>query len=277
MKKIFVLFIPVFLLWGEEESSSHVQVSSLEQIEILEEDIFEGQTNFYEEQADISESFSDQAAIHEQVDFQDKVAQRDQDLSQVDLDCLIVKELKGIALIDNPVDMKRNIDDLEDVEYVNFHPPAPSAEKLKNNLLYFIGKPITIRLLNELRQDVTKFYHDRGYPLVGVSVPSGQDITDGRIFVLILVAQVGEVKAEGAQHFSNDWLKKQITLKPGDDIRTAPLLEDLARLNNNPFRTVDMIYEKGDSLAETNILLRTQDVDPWRLYTGYEYTGNIIG
>jgi len=183
--------------------------------------------------------------------------------------------LKEIILVDAPEKILtgKYYGD-ESVVIENFD--VPNEEKLKNRLEAYIGEPITISLLDEIRDRIVNFYHDEGYPLVGVSAPAGQDISGGKVYIMILIGKLKEVKARGAKYFSNEKIAEEISLKPGDEITLKPLLDDISWLNQNPFRSVQLVYEKGPSLGQTDIVLVTEDRKPWRLYAGYLNTGNII-
>ena len=140
----------------------------------------------------------------------------------------------------------------------------------------FIGQPVTMCLLDEIRYTIEDYYRCEGFPLVGVRIPAGQNITDGSLYVVVLVGQLGNVCVTEMKWFSEQHIADQISLYPGDQIQTAPLVGDLRWINRNPFLTTTLAYEKGEGLCQTNIELITQDRFPLRLYGGYENNGNIV-
>lgn len=152
----------------------------------------------------------------------------------------------------------------------------PNCESFRFTMKRFLNRPLTMEMIEQIQSETVQYYRDQGFPLVGVLVPAGQDITDGSIHVVITVAKLETVKGEGARWFSNEKIARGITLQPGDDIRTAPLLSDISWLNNNPFRSVSLVYEKGAGAGETDIVAVTKDRFPLRVYSGYQNTGNII-
>jgi len=200
-----------------------------------------------------------------------------------DKDKVLVKELKEIVLIDNPTkidqnpksEMKNLFQDEDYAIYIDKF-SIPKSQDLIELLRPYFGKPITINNLFIIRTLITEHYRKFGYPLVGVSVPAPQNIREGKIYVLVLIGKLGDVKVKNATWTSNKLIYKSIRTKPGEDIISNQMIEDLAWINNNPFRSVDLFYEKGITLSETNVVLDVNERFPIRAFGGYEYTGNII-
>ena len=151
---------------------------------------------------------------------------------------------------------------------------VPDREQLEEDMGSLLGRAVTIDYLKEIKHAVVRYYRSCGYPLVAVSIPAGQDITDGVIFVRVEVATLGKVKVEGARYFSEEHLKKQVSLHEGDKIASSVVIADLTWLNNNPFRLVNIFYEQGDALGQTDLVLEVHDRFPLRIYGGYQNSGN---
>lgn len=137
----------------------------------------------------------------------------------------------------------------------------------------YLGKPVSMRLLNELVRDVILFYRGQDRPVVDVSIPSNQEITNGVIQILITEAKVGRVIVQGSQFFDDDVLLKQPFISPGDPVFESELSKDLQWLNRNPFRKVDLKLTPGENRGETDVVFNVEDDLPWRIYSGYEDTG----
>lgn len=135
-----------------------------------------------------------------------------------------------------------------------------------------LGGPLTIGELNQVTSEVVRYYRRHDRPVVDAIVPE-QDVTGGVVQVVVLEGRAGEVTAEGNRHFTSERLVGKVRLSPGDPISEQRLLEDLAWINNNPFRRVDLIFQRGDELGETDLVLYTQDRYPFRPYAGYDNTG----
>ena len=47
-------------------------------------------------------------------------------------------------------------------------------------------------------------------------------------------------------------------------------------INENPFRSTQLIYEPGPQVGTTDVTLVTKDRFPLRIYGGHQNTGNIM-
>lgn len=138
-----------------------------------------------------------------------------------------------------------------------------------------LGRSVTLRALNELARDVVLHYRRHGRPVVDARVPE-QNISTGTVQLVVLEGRLGRARAEGNRRFSAEQITGGLRLRPGEIIRTDALLEDLAWINQNPFRSVDVVFARGTNPGETDLILRTRDRFPLRVYTGYEDTGNAL-
>src|SRR5438876_2769650 len=81
------------------------------------------------------------------------------------------------------------------------------------------------------------------------------------------------VENEGKVWFKDELIRSQVRLKPGDQVDSKKLLADLDWLNRNPFRQVDVRFEQGKQLGQSDVILRVEDRVPFRVYGGYEDSG----
>ncbi len=157
----------------------------------------------------------------------------------------------------------------------------PSGHKIldtddfRNEMDYFLGKPLTLTLTNDLRRAVVAYYKKKDRPVVRVVVPE-QDVTEGKIQVLVLVGTLGKITVEGNKYFGRDNFTREIRLRDGEEIRGDKLLADLKWLNKNPFRNLNMVYAPGEGESETDIHLKVKDRFPVRFYAGFEDSGNDV-
>jgi len=138
-----------------------------------------------------------------------------------------------------------------------------------------VGAPLTMGGLNGILREVVAHYRDSGRPVVDVVVTE-QDITSGVVQLAVVEAALGEVRAEGAKHFKAERLAGQVRLRPGGPIESSILMADLAWLNQNPFRSVDLVYTPGVADGQTDVVLRIDDRFPMRVYGGWENSGNAL-
>jgi len=181
--------------------------------------------------------------------------------------------LKGIVFYDTP-DTK--LEDFCMLEGVQLKMNVIDEQKFIDAMSRFLQQPFSAETIQDLKREVIHFYQKRGFPIIGVFVPAGQDIACGTVSVLILVGKLGSVHAEGARYFSNEKIASKLRIKPGEIIQSAPINQDLVWINQNLFRSTSLIYEPGNALGETNITLVTKDRVPIRVYGGFENTGNPL-
>lgn len=145
----------------------------------------------------------------------------------------------------------------------------------RNSLGTFLGKPLTEGSLTTLRATVWVSCRAQDHPLVIVSLPE-QDITEGIITLHVTTATLGIVETRGNKWFDSTLLTSQIRFHHGDELTGATLREDIEWLNSNPFREVNLLMRSGSRPGTTDLLLDVTDRIPFRVYTGYEDSGNDL-
>lgn len=131
-----------------------------------------------------------------------------------------------------------------------------------------MGRPITIALLQQLSTEVVLAYRRAGRPLADAAVPE-QNISNGTVQVVILEAHLGQVRVEGNRHFSAERMLAVMRTRPGEPLYAGTLFSDLDWLNRNPFRRIDLVYERGRDLSTTDVILRVTEQRPWTVFAGY--------
>ena len=147
--------------------------------------------------------------------------------------------------------------------------PAGLAESLETA---YIGQEVTLARLQELTTGIIKAYRASDYPLVDVYLPE-QDITHGKIQLIVREAVLGQVVVEGATNSKPDKLIRQIRIAPGERINSRKLEADVEWLNEIPGRRIDLIYERGQADGTSDLVLKTDDLRPIQAYAGYANTG----
>lgn len=136
----------------------------------------------------------------------------------------------------------------------------------------FIGRPLTMARLGEITRAVVGHCRDRDHPLIDVVVPE-QDVDNGVLQLAVVEFKLGQIRVEGNNWFASEVLAGEVRLKPGDPIIGSRLLVDQTVLNENPFRQVDVIYERGRDAGSTDLVLKTVDRLPLHVYAGYDDAG----
>jgi hemolysin activation/secretion protein len=187
-------------------------------------------------------------------------------------DSQLLPKLKGLVFVSSPADVRgKGVFGVVGVKADGI--PLLQKEEFQTIVAKYLGQPLTLNDLNDLVHDVIIYYKNHDRPIVDVSVPE-QDITSGDIQIVAVEGRLGKVRVEGNHWFSTSDLAGDIRLHPNDPISGRIVSSDATWLNANPFRQVDLVYAPGDKPGTTDIVLKTQDRFPLRVYTGYENTGN---
>lgn len=193
-------------------------------------------------------------------------------MSSANENAQLLSSLVGLVFVNSPDEVKAS--GVSGVQGVQANTDdvlaSPEFDKLASK---YIGQPVTLTSLKELNRDVVAFYAEHDFPVVDVVIPA-QDITGGDVQLVVIKGHVGKVTAEGNKHFSDKLLTSMIREHPGDVVRQSKMASDIAWLNHNPFRHVDLVYARGEQPGDTDIILQTKDRFPLRVYGGYEDSGN---
>lgn len=155
---------------------------------------------------------------------------------------------------------------------VQIDPEVPAPEHLRAILEEYVGEPASMGLLADLARDIVESWRDSDYPIVDVYFPE-QNVTEGKIQIVVKEAVLGEVRVEGTKHTRPEYLRKQLRIDSGDRINQRSLSNDLEWLNYNPIRTVNLIYEKGKEDGTSDIVLLTEEQNSLSFYSGFANTG----
>lgn len=136
----------------------------------------------------------------------------------------------------------------------------------------YLGQPLSYRLIGQIESDITGFYRDNGRSLVQVTVPP-QEVTSGVIQVNVNTFVLEETAVQGAVAGAQGYVESQIRVKPGQEVNTATLLDDVNWLNLNPFRHVSVVFEPGGSANSTRLTLQVQNGRPYSAYAGVSNSG----
>ena len=182
--------------------------------------------------------------------------------------------LFSLVFVSNPDDMAPGNDTgggviLKDVD-------IPKKKDFKKRMDPFLGRPINLHLMTEIRKEVVLYYREHRIPMVEAIIPSEQDITDGRLYVVILRGKLGKVRVDGGSDALKEKLQKCIRSQKGEMIDARKMQDDLEWLNKDPFRSVDLIYERGEKLSSTDAILKVKEKIPFSVYSGYENSGYQI-
>ncbi len=185
----------------------------------------------------------------------------------------IVEEIQGILLIPNQDYVGYcNTKHICGLEVHDVCVPG-GLECLQEELEpYFMGQPLSEKLLSFLKEQIVLYYRDHDRPVVAVYVPE-QEILNGVIQIVVMEGCVGQIACSGNRWFPSLNYEIFLRLGPGNAITADTLLTDVAWLNRNPFRDVDVVFTPGCDPGTTNIELVICDRCPLQVYGGIDNTG----
>ena len=185
---------------------------------------------------------------------------------------VLVDHLNGIFLVSDPKQVSRDgVVGHRSVEPGNV--ALAKGSDFEAAIQPYLGQPVTMKSLAELTRSIVAFFRDHDRPVVNVFVPE-QSITSGYVQVVVVISRVEKLDATGAHYFSNSFLRSEVRLRPEDEVSGSELNSDLNWINRNPFLQSDVLMAPGTAPGTTDLLLRTQDRFPLRVYTGFEDSGN---
>ena len=189
---------------------------------------------------------------------------------------VLIKELKGIIVVDHK---DKIVKEPADVAGILVDPSSDltlaRGYGVQSIMQRYIGQEISIRKLNEMSRDIVIFYGNCGQPVVDVSIPP-QDVTRGVIQVIITEARIGKIVVKGGCYFDPGILACNTWLRSGTRIYESCLRRELTYFNQNPFYSVGLDLEEGDSPGTTDVVFSIKDQYPWRHYISYEDTGTRL-
>ena len=154
-----------------------------------------------------------------------------------------------------------------------FGGPTAQNAALRNLLTKYVGQPLSFLLLSRIQTDITRFYRDNGRSLVSVTVPQ-QDITGGVVQVNVTAFRLATTNIEGADPATAAFLTRQVRLRPGQEVDTDRLLDDVNWLNQNPFRHVSVEFAPGQAPGSTDLTLQVRTGRTWSGYAGMSNAGS---
>ena len=185
---------------------------------------------------------------------------------------VLVDHLNGIFLVSDPKQVSRDgVVGHRSVEPGNV--ALAKGSDFEAAIQPYLGQPVTMKSLAELTRSIVAFFRDHDRPVVNVFVPE-QSITSGYVQVVVVISRVEKLDATGAHYFSNSFLRSEVRLRPEDEVSGSELNSDLNWINRNPFLQSDVLMAPGTAPGTTDLLLRTQDRFPLRVYAGFEDSGN---
>ena len=153
--------------------------------------------------------------------------------------------------------------------------PHLDTEPLRGVIDLFVGESVSQESIQRLRLSLGLVLAEQGYPFSLVYTPP-QDITDGVLQIVVKESQLGSLKINGGQYFSEQSYFGRLGLEPGGKIDSKAIQVGLDRINSNPFRSAAVQAERGAEPATTDVVLQVRERRPYRVFAGYNNTGTDV-
>lgn len=136
----------------------------------------------------------------------------------------------------------------------------------------YVGKPISLKGLFDLRNDIVRAYIKAGRAFVAGTIPP-QEISDGNIDIIVTESVLEAKRVEGLVFSDEDYVLSNVRAQEGATVDTDQLIEDLNWLNLNPYRNLVVVAEPGKEFGGTILTFRANETKPWTVYGGYNNHG----
>ena len=186
-------------------------------------------------------------------------------------DKVVLQALKGLVFLSDPAALKKGgVPGPVGISAPGL--PLLAGPGFTAQVAPFIGQKVTLADLNTIAQRVTGWYREHDQPFMSVTVPP-QNISSGIVQIVVSQYRVGAVKTQGNEWFSDDLLIGESGIVSGQPLSLGDLQDDLDRLNGNPFRNVTTVFQPGAEAGQTDVVLKTEDRLPLRLYASFDNAG----
>jgi len=137
----------------------------------------------------------------------------------------------------------------------------------------------TIGQLQQAANQATQLIRNAGYILSQAYIPQ-QQITDGRVFVEVLIGTIGKVGVEGNNKFRTDTITKALDTRSGEEIKQQDIEGALLRVDDLAGLDAYGVFKPGENLGEADLVVKINNEKSADFYIladdyGSEATGNL--
>ncbi|HEU4941357.1 MAG TPA: POTRA domain-containing protein, partial [Candidatus Eisenbacteria bacterium] len=136
-----------------------------------------------------------------------------------------------------------------------------SDREVREALLYQVGSPLELGILEASRDSITYQYADRGYALVSVSDSLRVDSTLVSVLYAIRAGpkvRMGSIEVEGTQRTKPSYVTRELLFKPGDVLLRSKLIQSQQRIyDSGLYSDVQMELGKVDSVTAASDIVVT--------------------
>lgn len=116
---------------------------------------------------------------------------------------------------------------------------------------------LTIGQLQEIADDVTRYYRSKGFILAQAYLPA-QTIQNGIVIVQVLEGTLSDIVVEGNKRYSSEWIKEPFEELIGMPVVKQPLENALLRLTDYPGLTAFGVFRPGKDIGSAQLVLTVE-------------------
>lgn len=189
-------------------------------------------------------------------------------------EAVVAEKLVGLVFLPNPSAVQKT--GWKKGTGVNTQ-AVPLLEKgnIKAKAQGLLGRTVTMGDLNALFKEIILHYRTLDRPIVDVLLPE-QEATNGIVQILVIEGKFKKTSVAGNKSTPAQYLQAQVRQKEGQPLSSRQLLNDLDWMSKNPFRKMGGSFTPGAQPGETDVILNVQEQKNWRLYSGWDNSGNDL-
>lgn len=125
-----------------------------------------------------------------------------------------------------------------------------------------IGKPMTLKEIQETAERIAEYYHRNGYPLAKVVVPQQTFGNDRPVTVVVLEGQLGAIDVRGNERYASDRISAALSAagtKLGEPIKLDEVERSLTTINRQSGITTSATLRPGVEQGYTDLIVDVEE------------------
>jgi len=152
---------------------------------------------------------------------------------------------------------------------IALHNKTYDTLEFKKYIAGYIGKPITVELLDELKDKLTSYgkIHDR---IIIDPKRISVNLDTGEIRIGVVIGKYAQFHIKGNHWFSDEYIEKQLGIKSGDEIILSQLDNAITWANRNPFMQVQVALDSiNKPVGQADLDMDVKEAAPARFAVSY--------
>ena len=147
---------------------------------------------------------------------------------------VLAPSFKGIVLLGSKDSANKiNAPEVKGVQLVDLK-VSKEDDVLKFFLQDYLGRPVTVSRISEIKKRIVDFYRKANHPIVYVEVPS-QSISSGVLELIVYEGKLGEIRSTGNKYFKDEKLIGYMRNQKNQSVDMDLLIKDLEWMNRKSF------------------------------------------